>query len=112
MNDGLVILHTYLEMSSLGFALVFIGIVGCVISLICGIFTFLEVESESMMVVTVILTMIFAIMIYGGTEVPRDHMVKAYAQDTMTMNEIQGKYEIVDIDGMLLTLREKEAQDD
>lgn len=112
MNDGLVILHTYSEMTSLGFLLIILGILGLVFALTVGIFNFLNTPNKNQIAVISILIVLVVAAIIVGCKLPRKTLFKAYAQDGATLRAINEKYEIVDVEGMLLTLQEKEAQDD
>ena len=81
MVDGLVILHTYSEMTFLGFLLIFLGGIGVAFTLTVGIFIFIDTPSENQIAVISILIVLFVAAIIVGCKLPRNTLLKAYAQD-------------------------------
>lgn len=107
--DGVIILDSYEYL--INFSSIFVLIILCVWSLaasIVSLFTLLKHKCNSWMEFTILVICVALTIVCGGL-IPEKKLETRYqvtVDDSVSMNEFQNKYEIIEVEGKIYTVRE------
>lgn len=107
MNElvgGLIQMNSHMEQSGLA---VFLLVIGVSIALVCGIasmYNFVDGDKKFAVFVMVIAVMgVIAAIV--GAKLPREQIIHACADGQVSLEQVAGRYDIINVDGNELTLR-------
>ena len=101
--EGLVILNQYADFSSFSRIYFLLAIPFAFAGVIFVASYFMD-NSIKKIVLGAFLLLIGIAFVWLGVRSPRDIIYEAYADETVTFDEITDHYKIIDVDGKLLTL--------
>lgn len=107
MVEGLVILSKYTDPSTFSRMCFLLTIPFVMVGVIFVASYFMDNSIKKILLgVGVFLLLIGVAIAWLGVRSPRDIIYEAYADETVTFDEITDHYKIIDVDGKLLTLKE------
>lgn len=105
MVDGLAILSQHADPSSFSRTCFLLAIPFAMLGIIFVASYFIDDSTQKTLLgVGVFLLLIGVVFVWLGVRSPRDIIYEAYADETVTFDEITDHYKIIDVDGKLLTL--------
>ena len=103
--EGLVILNQYADPSTFSRMCFLLAIPFAVLGIMFVASYFIDNSTQKILLgVGVFLLLIGVAFVWLGVRSPRDIIYEAYADETVTFDEITDHYKIIDVDGKLLTL--------
>lgn len=104
MVEGLAILSQHADLSSFSRMCFLLAIPFAVLGSMFVVSYFDNSTQKILLGVGVFLLLIGVAFVWLGVRSPRDIIYEAYADETVTFDEITDHYKIIDVDGKLLTL--------
>lgn len=107
--EGLVILSQHADPSSFSRTCFLLAIPFAMLGIIFVASYFIDDSTRKILLgVGAFLLLIGIIFVWLGVRSPRDIIYEAYADETVTFDEITNHYKVLEVDGKLLTLKEIE----
>lgn len=107
MPEGVIILSEWTDLSGLSGLILFIGLVLFLVFAIVSILAGEDLE-KNWLCVCIIVAVIGLGMVIGSLCMPKDHGHKITLTDDAKFSEIVKHYEIVDVDNLILKVKERE----
>lgn len=109
MVKGLAILSQHADLSTFSRTCFLLVIPFAVVGAMFVVSYFIDHSTQKILLgVGAFLLLVGAAFVWLGVRSPRDIIYEAYADETVTFDEITDHYKIIDVDGKLLTLKEIE----
>ena len=100
---GLIQMNSHMELSDVARVLVVVGtfvVTVCVIAMICN-----GKRNKKFAAFVIACAVIGTIAVIVGRSLPREQIIRACADGQVSLEQVAGRYDILEIDGKELTLR-------
>lgn len=108
--SGLIQMNLHMIRSANAEVLMAIGVIGAILVLICAM---VDIAFNSInkwvkhMIIEVLLLILFAALFISGLKMPMRRQIQACAAGQVSIEQIAARYDVVEVDGKMLTLIER-----
>lgn len=106
MTSGLIQMNVHLEVTPEATALICVGIAAAVVGLLLAVSMILY-RDRRWAAIFGALAVAGAVMVVLGARMPRDRIISACADGPVSIEQVATVYDIIEVDGKLMRLRER-----
>ena len=106
MASGLIQMNVHMEVTAWAVALMAVGIAATVVCVFVVICMLMEEEEPRLTLIFAAIAMLGVALIVVGARMPRDRIITACANGPVSIEQVAAVYDVIEVDGKLLRLRE------
>ena len=106
MASGLIQMNVHMEVTQWAEALIVLGIFAAAVSFLIALSLMMNRERRLALVFAAI-GLLGAALIVVGARMPRDRIITACANGPVSIEQVAAVYDVIEVDGKLLRLRER-----